>query len=168
MRAPTKLESFLPRSQSALVFVLAIACYDWAITALLAALVRIMHFPPRPLSFWESHGDPTAHIIEALVFTPLLESGLLFAVIELLRWLRAPAWLQVLLAAVLVAGPHSYTWGWEPYAFVVAPSFAIQSAAYLYWRPVSRKQGFAVIVCIHALHNLLPAMSVIARATSKA
>jgi hypothetical protein len=168
MRERTKLDAFLPRSGSPLVFVLTMACYDLAITLLLGALVRLSHLPPRPQSFWESHGDPMAHIIEALLFAPLLESALLFSVVELLRWLRAGPWLQVVFAAVVTAGPHSFTWGWEPYAFIVAPSFAIQAASYLYWRTVSRWQGFAVVVCIHALHNLLPTMSIIARVTSKA
>ena len=167
MRERTKLDALLPRSTSVAVFVLTIACYDLAITFLLGAIVRLSHLPPRPPSFWESHGDPMAHILEALVFAPLLESGLLFGIVELLRWLRAATWLQVACAAVVVAAPHSFTWGWEPYAFIVAPSFAIQAASYLYWRTVSRKHGFAVVVCIHALHNLLPTLSIIARVTSK-
>ena len=168
MRERTKLHAFLPRSESPFVFILTIACYDLAITVLLGAMVHLLHFPPRTPSFWESHGDPVAHIIEAIFFAPLLESGFLFGVIELLRWLRAGPWLQVIFATVVTAGPHSYTWGWEPYAFIVAPSFALQASSYLYWRRVSRMRGFAVVVCIHALHNILPTMSIIARITSKA
>jgi hypothetical protein len=159
---------FLPRSASVFVFIPVVACYDWAITVLFDAIVRVLHFPPRPPSFWESHGDPTAHVIEALVFAPLLESCLLIGLVELLRWLRIPAVFQVLLAAIAVTAPHSYTWGWEPYAFIVTPSFAIQAASYLYWRTVSRKQGFAVVASIHALHNFVPAMSIIAYATQRA
>jgi hypothetical protein len=160
--------AFLPRSRSPVVFVLTIACYDLAITLLFGDIVRLLHFPPRPPSFWESHGDTMAHIVEALLFAPLFESAFLFGVVEVLRWLRAAAWLQVFVAAVVVAGPHSFTWGWEPYAFIVAPSFAIQAASYLYWRRVSRKLGFVVLVSIHALHNLLPTLAIIARVTSKA
>ena len=81
MRERTKLEAFLPRSTSVVAFVLTIACYDLAITLLLSGIVRLLHFPPRPPSFWESHGDPMAHIIEALLFAPLLESGILFGVV---------------------------------------------------------------------------------------
>jgi hypothetical protein len=103
-------------------------------------------------------------VIEALLFAPLFESAILFAAIELLRYMKAPAWLQVFFAAVVLAIPHSFAWGWEPYAFVVAPSFAIQAASYLYWRPESRKRAFAVVACIHALHNLTPAISIIAHA----
>ena len=110
---------------------------------------------------------PAAHAIEALVFAPLFESCFLIAVIELLRWLRTPTVVQVLLAAAAVAAPHSYTWGWEPYAFIVAPSFAIQAASYTYWRAVSRMQGFAVVASVHALHNLVPTLALIAYATRK-
>jgi hypothetical protein len=168
MRERRLVDPFLPRSASVFVFILVVACYDWAVTALLAAIVRVLPFPPRPPSFWESHGDPTAHVIEALVFAPLVESCLLIGAVELLRWLRVPTAFQVFLAAVVIAAPHSYTWGWEPYAFIVTPSFAIQAASYLYWRAVSRKRGFAVVASIHALHNLVPAMSIIAYATRMA
>jgi hypothetical protein len=142
------------------------ACYDWAITSLLGATVYVLHFPPRPPSFWESHGDTVAHVIEPLLFAPLLESCILIGVVELLRWLRSPGWLQVLFAAAVVAAPHSFQYA--PYAFVVAPSFAIQAASYLYWRATSRTVGFAVAACIHALHNLIPTMSIVAYATRPA
>jgi hypothetical protein len=165
MRDRPLFDPFLPRSASVFVFILVVACYDWAITALFSGIVGVLPFPPRPPSFWESHGDPTAHVIEALVFAPLLESCLLIGAVELLRWLRVPAPFPVLIAAVVIAAPHSYTWGWEPYAFIVTPSFAIQAASYLYWRVISRKRGFAVVASIHALHNLVPAMSIIAYAT---
>ena len=167
MRERNPLEAFLPRSGSILVFIPVVACYGFAITALFAVMVAALHFSPRPPSFWESHGDPAAHAIEALAFAPLFESCFLIAVIELLRWLRTPTVVQVLLAAVAVAAPHSYTWGWEPYAFIVAPSFAIQAASYTYWRAVSRMQGFAVVASVHALHNLVPTLALIAYATRK-
>lgn len=162
------LEAFLPRSGSVFVFIPVAACYDFAITALFAMMVYVLHFPPRPPSFWESHGDPAAHVIEALWFAPVLESCVLVGLIELLRWMKAPAVAQVFFSAVILAGPHSYTWGWEPYAFIVAPSFAIQAASYIYWRAASRTRGLIVVVSIHALHNLIPAMFIIEHATRKA
>src|ERR1700738_504229 len=168
MREGTKLEAFLPRSGSTFVFILTVACYGFVITALVAVMVAVLHFPPRPPSFWESHGDPVAHVIEALLFAPLLESCILIGAVELVRWLRAPGWLQVVFAAVLVAVPHSFTWGWEPYAFIVAPGFALQAACSLYWRAVSRRRGFAVVVSIHALHNFIPTLAMIAYASRKA
>lgn len=168
MHERQKFDAFLPRSASPIVFVFAVTCYDYALTALFAAIVRLFHFPPRRLSFWETHGDPTAHIIEALVFAPLIETGILVAVIELLGWMRVPTLALAFIAGGLVAWPHSYAWHWGPYAFVVLPSFIIQAAAYLYWRQVSRKSGFAVVASIHALANLLPALYTIAYVTRKA
>lgn len=165
MRERKQFEAFLPRSASPIVFVLFVTCYDYALTGLFAAIVRLCHFPPRPLSFWETHGDPTAHVIEGLVFAPLIETCILVAIIELLGLLRVPTVAQSFLAGALVALPHSYAWHWGPYAFVVLPSFVIQAAAYLYWRKVSRKSGFAVVASIHALANLLPALYTIAYAT---
>jgi hypothetical protein len=162
------LDIFLPRSASAFVFTLAVTCYDLAITLFCSVIVYILHLPPRPPSFWESHGDPAAHIIEALWFAPVLESCVLVGLVELQRLMKAPTVVQVFLSAVILAGPHSYTWGWEPYAFIVAPSFAIQSASYIYWRAVSRTRGLIVVVSIHALHNLMPAMLIIEHATRKA
>jgi hypothetical protein len=167
MHERKKFDAFLPRSASPIVFVLVVTCYDYALTALFAAIVRLFHFPPRPLQFWETHGDPTAHIIEGLVFAPLIETCILVAIIELLLWLRVPTLALIFLAGGLSAWPHSYAWRWAPYAFVVLPSFIIQATAYVYWRQVSRKRGFAVVASIHALANLLPALYTIAYATRK-
>jgi hypothetical protein len=167
MDEPRQFDAFLPRSASPLVFVLVFTCYDYALTAVFAAIVRLFHFPPRPLSFWESHGDPTAHVIGGLLFAPLIETCILVGIIELLRRSRVPNEVQVFLAGGLMAWPHSYAWRWAPYAFVIMPSFVIQAAAYLYWRKISRKTAFAVVVSIHALANLLPALYTIAYATRK-
>ena len=162
----TRFDSFLPRSDSAFVFTLAFACYDWAFTAFFGAIVRMLHFPPRPLSFWETHGDPAAHALETLVFAPLIETAIFIAMIELLRWVRMPVTAQIFITSVLVGFAHSYSWAWPPYGFIVTPSFLIQGAAYLYWRRVSIGRGFAVVASIHALHNLVPAMHAFAHATS--
>jgi hypothetical protein len=86
----------------------------------------------------------------------------------LFRWLRMPSVFQVFLTAALVSVAHSYAWAWPPYGFVVMPSFLIQAAAYVYWRRVSRWQSFAVVACIHALHNLIPAMYAFVYVTRKA
>lgn len=167
MRDQNPFNPFLPRSRSASVFTLSLACYDWALTALFGALVRLFHFSPRPIEFWETHGAPVAIAIATLVFAPIVESAILIGIIELLGWIRMSVVVQVFVSALLVAGAHSVSWAWTPYAFVVFPSFVIQSGAYLYWRRHSRKQGFAVVAFIHALHNLIPMMYTVAYATRK-
>ncbi len=74
MRERNPFASFLPRSASAFVFTLALVCYDWALTALFGAIVRLFHFSPRPLEFWETHGDPMAIAVVTLVFAPVIYS----------------------------------------------------------------------------------------------
>ena len=167
MHERRQFDTFLPRSDSPFVFVLVVTCYDYALTSLFSAIVRLVHFPPYRPSFWESHGDPAAHVIEDLLFAPLIETCILVAVIEFLRWVRVPPVFQIFLAGSLLAWPHSFARDWGPYGFVVTPSFLIQAASYLYWKKVSRKRGFAVVASIHALSNLLPALYAIAHTTSK-
>src|SRR2546421_12028741 len=108
MRQRNLLDAFLPRSASPFVFVFVMACYGWALTALFGGIVAMAHFPPRPPTFWESEGDPTAHLIEAVIFAPLIESCLLIGLIELLTFLRAPVVVRVLLSAIVIALPHSF------------------------------------------------------------
>jgi hypothetical protein len=158
-----KLEAFVPRSSSAFVFTVAMACYDRMIASFLGGIVYLFHFRPPPPSVWESRGLPVLGVISAVFVAPLLESCILIGIIELLRWGKSPVWVQVFVAAAALAGPHSFEWG--PHAFVAMPDFAIQAAAYLYWRTTSRKKGFAVVAGIHALHNLIPAMSLLGNAT---
>jgi hypothetical protein len=97
-------DPFLPRSGSASVFTLSLACYDWAVTALFGAIVRLFHFSPRPIEFWETHGAPIAIAIATLVFAPVVESAILIGIIELLGWIRMTVVVQVFVAALLVAG----------------------------------------------------------------
>ena len=104
-------------------------------------------------------------VISTMLVAPLLESCILIGAIELLRWLKLPGWLQAFLAAAILSGPHSL--GWGPLASVVMPGFAIQAASYLYWRPRSAKKGFAVVVCIHALSNLIPAVLITRNAVGR-
>jgi len=44
----------------------------------------------------------------------------------------------------------------------VLPSFCIQAASYLYWRRTSWKIAFWVVASIHALINVIPALSAFA------
>jgi len=99
-----------------------------------------------------------------LVFAPIVESLMLVGVFELARRARAPEIVQVLTAAFFVSGAHY--WPWWPHAFIVLPSFCIQAACYLYWRRTSWKTAFWVLVSIHALINVIPALSTIAYAKS--
>jgi hypothetical protein len=46
----------------------------------------------------------------------------------------------------------------------VAPGWAIMAIAYLAWRDTSWRLGFAVVASIHALLNLMPAISTLVNA----
>ena len=95
-------------------------------------------------------GYPALEAVSLLILAPLIESLILIAMIELLRWLRSPVWLQIALPALISAAQHVPA----SHAVVVTPSWFIMAAAYLMWRQVSRKVAFGVIASIHALFNL--------------
>ena len=160
------LRAFLPRSESKIVFVLVMFCYTLAITLTLRTLATAFGVPRPDPGLLLLQGSPTARVIVLLFLAPAVETLLLIAAVELLKWLRAPVWLQVMGSAVLLAVGHSTTA--NPWGFGVLPGFAIQSLAYLKWRNVSWKVGYAVVVAIHALLNLLPAISTIGYAVQNA
>jgi hypothetical protein len=144
------------------LFTVVVACYDRMITSLTVPIAYMLHFGAPPLVSWQARGQPVFGALVEVLFAPLVESCILIGAIELLRWLRAPGWLQVLAAAGILAGPHSFRWG--PEGILVMPSFTIQAASFLYWRARSWKKGFAVVAAIHALSNLMPAMWIVAHA----
>jgi hypothetical protein len=75
---------------------------------------------------------------------------MVIGMIELLRWLRLPVWLQVTGSATISTFSHVPI----AHALAVAPGWFIMATAYLIWRRVSWKVGFAIIASIHALLNL--------------
>jgi hypothetical protein len=152
-----KLEAFVPRSRSAFVFTIVMACYNRMITSLLGGIVYLFHVRSSPLGYVAFNGRPIAGAILAVFFAPIIESCILIALIEFLRWVKTPAWVQIFIAAAVLAVPHSFSWG--PHVLFAMPDFTIQAASYLYWRSSSWKKAFAVVACIHALHNLFPAMA---------
>jgi hypothetical protein len=150
--------SFLPRSESKLVFILVMVCFTWTLNSLLQTLVDAFHSAPAYLpGLFTVHSKPEMRVSDLLLFSPVVESLLLVAAIELLRWVGSPTWLQICGSTMIIAILHSV--GWRPWALIVAPGFAVQAFSYLYWRSDSRMIAFVIVVCIHALHNLIPAIS---------
>jgi hypothetical protein len=147
--------AFLPRSRSKIVFVIAMACYAFYAGVLMQAIATAFGTPYPGVSTF-AHHHPIIYIIEDLLFAPVLESLELIVVIELLRWIRSPIWLQVLGSAVFAASLHALVS--VSLAFVVAPGWVIMAIAYLTWRRASWKTGFVVIASIHTLLNLAPAL----------
>ena len=134
-------------------------CYCIAVGSFIAAWIWVARLPRPPRAFY-LRGD-AADVIGLLIFGPLIESLILVAVFELVRRLRAPDWAQILTSALFVSELH--VWPWWPHAFIVLPAFLIQSASYLYWRRVSWKEAYWVLVCIHSLNNVIPALTVVGR-----
>jgi hypothetical protein len=154
-----RLSSFIPRSRSKAVFVIAMSCYSLTLSRLIGAWASALQIT-RPLT--ESYPSrDIGTVLELLVFAPLLESLVLIAVLELVRRARAPEVVQALTAAFFVSELH--VWPWWPHAFIVLPSFCIQAASYLYWRRSSFNTAFWVLVAIHACHNFIPAVGVVGR-----
>ena len=157
---PIRLTSFLPRTRSKVVFTLVMGCYCIAVGSFMATWTWVAGLPRPPRAFY-LHGD-AADVLALLVFGPLIESLMLVGVFELVRRFRAPDWVQLVTSALFISELH--VWPWWPHAFIVLPSFLIQSASYFYWRRVSWKDAFWVLVCIHSINNVIPALSAVGRA----
>src|ERR1700745_4229909 len=138
-----KWEPFLPRTESKVIFVVVMVTYTWTITALLNSILRAVHFDITSPPFMAT---PQTHPFlcagEILVLAPLFESLTLIGIIELARFFRAPHWLQVFAAATFFGLTHcfwfddSHFFHWSLRGISIAPGFAIQGAAYVYWRRV--------------------------------
>jgi hypothetical protein len=155
-----KASAFLPRSRSKIVFVLAMVSYALAAALLVSTLANALGAQKTPMPILLERGYPSLEVIALLIFAPLFESLTLIGSIELLRWLRSPAWLQLVLPATASALLHVPL----GHALTVAPGWFIMAATYMMWRRVSWKTGFVIIASIHALLNLNSAVAAISYA----
>ena len=163
--APIRLRSFIPRSRSKVVFALVMACYSVTLGRFVSAWAYVAHVRSPPRAFYLRGG--ASDVVSLLVFAPLIESLILVGVFELVRRARAPAVVQVFIAALFISEMH--VWPWWPHAVIVLPGFCIQAASYLYWRERAPwKDAFWVLVSIHALSNLVPALNTFGYATRHA
>ena len=159
--APIRLRSFIPRGRSKVVFALVMGSYSLVLGSFLATWARVANLPSPPRAFY-IHGI-AYDVLGLLLFAPLVESLFLVGVFELVRRARAPGVAQVFVAALFISALHVRPW-W-PHAIIVLPSFCIQSASYLYWRQRAPwKDAFWILVSIHALNNVIPALSDFANA----
>jgi hypothetical protein len=161
---PIRLSSFIPRTRSKIVFALVMACYSVALLSFVSAWAYVAHVRSPPRAFYLRGGS---HFISLLIIAPLIESLILVGVFELVRRARAPAIVQVFIAALFISEMH--VWPWWPHAVIVLPAFCIQAASYLYWRErASWKDAFWILVSIHALSNVVPALNTLGYATRHA
>jgi hypothetical protein len=163
----TRLQSFLPRSRSKVVFALVMACYCITLTYFAAACRRAVRIQSPPPAFYAGYRQqPVEHAFELLLFAPIVESLILVAVFELVRRSHAPAVVQVLAAAAFVSELH--VWPWWPHAIIVMPAFCIDAGSYLYWRSRGPwKTAFIVVASIHALSNSISAVATLGYAFQK-
>ena len=144
---------FLPRSESKWVFVVVFAAYNKALEGLWWG-ITYPFVPYRDTSsYYTAHGWPyvMGRLADAIVVYPIAETLLLVAIIELLRAPRAPTIVQVFFATLAPCAVDGYRW-W-PHGLNVAPGFVLMAYAYLYWRPISWRNGIVIVIAIHALYN---------------
>ena len=151
--------SFLPRSRSKSVFAITMACYAIVLSYLVDAVVYAIRAERPPAEFYSIFHYPVLAICLLLVFAPLIETLIVIAVAELVRRARAPIAVQIFAAAWVISFLHIKPWAFH--AIIVFPAFCIQAGAYLYWRRESWKVGYWVVVSIHLLFNLIPAISAV-------
>ena len=137
-------------------------CYCFTIATFISVCVSAAGFWPGSQSPYPNSGGDPLGLVVSLILGPVIESLILASVFELLRRICTFKWVQVFTSAVLVSGLHF--WPWWPHAFIVLPGFLIQAASYLYWRPTSWKAAFSVLVLIHVLANVVPALRDVSRA----
>lgn len=136
--------------------------YSGALSYFVIAWARVARVDRPPASFYPFENDPVGEVLTLLIFAPLIESLMLVGVFEVVRRVKAPEVIQVLTAALVISELH--VWPWWPHAVIVLPSFCIQAASYLYWRGTSWKTAYWIVVTIHALNNVVPALYQIAQA----
>lgn len=148
--------AFVPRSESKVVFVVALACYAIAAETLLRTIAWAAGAPQAPIGTLTAHGYPGLQIASGLLFAPVIESLALIGLIEVLHRLALPPSVQVVSVAAVFALLHALQQG--PAGLSVAPGWAIMAAAYIAWRGASWRVGLLLVASIHALLNAIPAI----------
>lgn len=96
-------------------------------------------------------GGPVFLFVVLVIFTPLLETALLWLTLTIIGLFTRTHWATALLAALCWAILHSLEvalWG-----VIIFWSFTVFSLAFLAWRQVSRRDAFMVCCAIHMLQN---------------
>lgn len=99
----------------------------------------------------------------ALLVAPIAESLAVIGLIAVLRRFGYTAVTQVAVSALAISSLHSLSypiWG-----ILVAPTFLIGGAAYVYWRKTSFYLAAGMIIGLHFISNVKPILSEIARRT---
>jgi hypothetical protein len=156
---------FLPRSDSKIVLALVLGAYSIVLDRLLFLIVlvfRTVRQPPTMLS----HYGRWAEALDSVVLFPIVAGTVLVATIELLRLLRLPRVLQIVLAAAASCAINGRS-SW-PMGIILAPLFLLSGYAYLLWRPHSWSVALAYTILIMVVSGLPAGISVFEHATRSA
>lgn len=164
-RNAVNTQAFLPRSDSKLVLALVLGSYAFALDRLVYAIVRLFTTDHQPRSTLAAYG-PWGEAADYLVLVPIIATVVLVATLELLRLLRLPVILQVVLAAAGSCAISGIFW-W-PLGLVVAPVFLLSAWAYLRWRPDSWLVALGYTILIHFFSQLPYGISVFGHVARKA
>ena len=158
-------EAFLPRSDSKVVTALVLGAYSIVLERLIFLLVCIFTSTRQPRGMFADYG-PWAEALDYVILFPIVAGTVLVATIELLRLLRLPPVLQILLAAAGSSAINGIMW--RPLAIVVAPLFLLSAYAYLRWRPDSWWVALAYTILIIFISSLPVGISLFQYATRSA
>lgn len=103
----------------------------------------------------EFHASGGLAIFALVIFSPVIETLIMGAVLLLLLRLFSPTW-AIVVSAVGWGIAHSTmapTWG-----LVIWWPFLVFSTLFVTWRSRSLVLAFGIPMCVHALQNLLPAL----------
>jgi len=130
----------------------------------------LLSFPPTVLIgmlFMASGSSRGGHVSNGviaafctLVLVPLIETALLVLTISLFSRVFRSSHGVAVASAVVWAVLHSLAW--PPWGIIIAWVFYVMSRAYVAWRPLGSARAFFVVVFIHAAHNLIPALAILA------
>lgn len=159
------LESILPRGHSKAAFIFTVSCYGIVLGLINARLIKLVGLWPsgsdsQGMTRYLEPGLEHATILRSLL-GPLLESLILIALIEVMRWLKAIPIVQVLVSTLVICLLHSTSipiWG-----LLVAPTFLVDTASYVYWRRVSFWSAAQIIYIVHLCCNVLPFLTIVQR-----
>jgi hypothetical protein len=148
--------SFLPRGDSKVVFIMAMTAYGAVLSELVTQVVRPLAGSSGYLQHIIGWGPVLRHLCSSLVLTPIWESLVLMTVIEALRRAGAPAVAQVVLSSAVIGiidGFHFW-----PHGIEVVPFFIVSGYSYLRWRTESWRTAISVLVNMHVVLNSFTAV----------
>lgn len=151
--------SFLPRTESPLVFLCVFLCYQVALARLMTDIVVVLHM-------WPTVADPSTHIRRSVslgvegvslfefLIMPIAESLVLVGLIQMCAWLKFSTTTQIIAPALVFSALHSVQyiiWG-----VLVIPGFVLDAGIFVYWRARSFLLATCLAIAFHLLVNGVP------------